>query len=196
MKQHLAQIPVRAFLLFALACGAVAGAHAQPSGPSLVHNSDRRASELERETTKKRDPKGVLAEVNQDLARLKELSEGISAYTTTPSNAPNYKYISESVAEIKKRSSRLRTSLALPKNEDDTKDAAYKDAEKAELEPTLATLNKLLNGFLYNPIFSDAGAIDMQLAAKAGRDLDEIIVLSNKLRKNAEKRSKLASKAP
>jgi hypothetical protein len=58
----------------------------------------------------------------------------------------------------------------------------------------LLALNKLLDGFLHNPIFSDAGEIDLQLAAKARRDLEDITVLSEKLRKNADKRSKTSGK--
>jgi hypothetical protein len=53
----------------------------------------------------------------------------------------------------------------------------------------LSALNKLLDGFLRNPIFSDSGPLDMRLAARARRDLEDIVVLSEKLRKNAEKRS-------
>lgn len=64
------------------------------------------------------------------------------------------------------------------------------------MQPTLAALNKLLNSFLNNPIFSDAGAVDLQLAAKARRDLDDIIGLTDALRKSAQKRGKDSDKAP
>jgi len=62
--------------------------------------------------------------------------------------------------------------------------------------PALSTLNQLLESFLHNPIFSDTGEIDLELAARARRDLDSIVVLSEKVRKNAEKRSKTSSKSP
>ena len=114
----------------------------------------------------------------------------ISTHAAATNERLNYNSIIENVAEVKKRSSRLRTNLALPEEGNKDKGADFKDAEKAELQPGLAALNKLLDSFLHNPIFKATGAIDQQLAAKARGDLEDIIVLSEKLRKNADKRSK------
>ena len=157
---------------------------------------ERQLRKIESDNTKARDPKEILVEVNEDLGRLRTLNESISVYMTAPTASPNYNFIVDSSMEVKKRSSRLRSSLALPREENNDGRPSFKDAEKGELHPALAALNKLLHSFLHNPIFSDAGEIDMQLAAKAGRDLDDIIVLSEKLRKNAEKRGKSAGKTP
>lgn len=157
--------------------------------------ADLRTIEMDT-TTRKRDPREVLVEVNEDLGRLKILNEGISANATGNNESPNYKNIVESVAEIKKRATRLKGSLALPKEENEEKSAGFKDAEKAELQLALTELSKLLDSFLHNPIFSDSGPLDMRLAAKARRDLEDIIVLSEKVRKNAEKRSKSPGNIP
>ena len=157
--------------------------------PSLVISQE--VGELERSTTRKREPKEILAEVNEDLTRLKVLNEGISANANAADQQLNVKSIVENVTEIKKRSTRLSIDLALPPEEKGTK---RKDVENEVLQPALASLNKLLDSFLNNPIFSDAGAIDLQLAAKARGDLNDIIVLSDKVRKNADKWSKKGSK--
>ncbi len=155
-----------------------------------------RAVERDATTTKKRDPKEVLVEVNEDLVRLNALNEGISTNVAANNHSLNYKEIVDSAFEIKKRATRLKSSLALPPEENEEKSAGFKDAEKVELQLGLTTLNKLMTSFLHNPIFSDSGPLDMRLAAKARRDLEDIIVLSEKLRKNAEKRAKSSDKAP
>jgi hypothetical protein len=184
-----------AISVVASVCGAANVTHGQ-SAPAQVKQVERETSARENEATaptRKRDPNEVLAEVNEDLLKLKELNDGISTHAAATNQTLNYKSIVENVTETKKRSTRLKTNLALPQDEKN-KSGDFKDAEKGELQPGLAALNKLIDTFLHNPIFSDAGGIDMQLAAKARRDLEDIIVLSDKLRKNADKRSKTSGK--
>jgi hypothetical protein len=199
MKQNLSSFAKALFLFAITAAFVCAGGSSHRIFGTQGEKRDltvreRQLGQLEREKTRKRDPQEVMAEVNEDLTHLKALSGGISTHAAATDQPLNYHSIVENVTEIKKRSTRLRTDLALPQAEKDEKHDSFKDAEKGELQPALAALNKLLDSFLHNPIFSDAGAIDMQLAAKAGRDLDDIIVLSEKLRKNSDKRSKAIGK--
>lgn len=194
MTQHSIQSAVRRVSLLALA---LVAANAMPVNAQKTRDLDRREERLtalERETERKRDPKEILVEVNEDLSRLNALNEGLSTMAATNTQPLNSKDIVESLTEIKKRATRLKSSLALPREQNEEKSEGFKDAEKAELQLGLTTLNKLLAGFLHNPIFSDSGPLDMRLAAKARRDLEDIIVLSEKLRKNAEKRNKPADK--
>jgi hypothetical protein len=201
MKQYHASFAAKAQFLVAIAaafvCTTANSVRAQQAAPPQdLTLREHQMSQLEREKIRKRSPKEVLAEVNEDMSRLRMLNEGISTHAAATDQQLNYKSIVENVAEVKKRSTRLSIDLALPKEEKEAKRVAGKDAEKGALQPALAALNKLLDSFLNNPIFSDAGAIDLQLAAKARRDLDDIIVLSDKLRKSADKRSKDGVKAP
>lgn len=161
-----------------------------------IGSRERQMRKIDAEKEKKRDPKDILVEVNEDLGRLRVINESISASIAGNNQPTNHKEIIESVTEVKKRALRLKSSLALPAEQNEEKSAGFKEAEKAELQPALAALNKLLDSFLHNPIFSDSGPLDMHLAAKARRDLEDLIVLSEKLRKNAEKRSKSTDKAP
>lgn len=199
MKQNLSSF-AKALFLFAIAAAFVCAGRssdrifgAQGEKRDLS-SRERQLGQLERDKTRKRDPLEVMAEVNEDLTQLKALSGGISTHATATDQPLNYHSLVENVTEIKKRSTRLRTDLALPQGEKDEKHDSFKDAEKGDLQPALAALNKLLDSFLHNPIFTDAGAIDMQLANKARLDLDDIIVLSDKVRKNADKRSKTSGK--
>jgi hypothetical protein len=203
MRQHPTHSDARlltllAFVLVALD-GSITVCAQTPGDRARMRDLSRREEQvtaLERETARKRDPKEILVEVNEDLSRLNVLNQALLANATANNQPPNYEDIVGSVTEIKKRATRLKSSLALPQEENEEKSAGFKDAEKAELQPALAALNKLLDGFLHNPIFSDSGPLDMRLAARARRDLEDIIVLSEKLRKNAEKRSKATDKVP
>lgn len=190
--------------LVVIALAASAGISVYPQGanrdsPPVQKMTSMRETELSTSehgpAPKKRDPQEVMAEVNDDLKQLQVLTASISTHAAATAQALNYQSILADVAEVKKRSTRLRTDLALPQAEKDEKRNNFKDAEKGELQPALAELNQLLESFLHNPVFSDAGAVDMQLAAKARRDLEDIVVLSEKVRKNAEKRGKMGAKA-
>ena len=60
------------------------------------------------------------------------------------------------------------------------------------MKSLLSSLNDLMTSFLTNPVFSDMGTLDNQLAAKARRDLESLIDLSDVVRKGAEKLGKQA----
>ena len=152
-----------------------------------------RSLEIERER-RMRDPQLIMAEVNEDFSRLRELNEQLTKATAS-ADALDYKYISESTAEIKKRSTRLKTNLVLPEPKQDETNRAFKEPSNEQLKPSLSSLDALVQSFIKNPIFSDSGAIDPQLAARARRDLEDIITLSEKIRKSAEKLDKKAAKS-
>ncbi|HEX3281851.1 MAG TPA: hypothetical protein VHR36_11530 [Pyrinomonadaceae bacterium] len=163
-------------------------AQAIPGQPDLGMR-EHQMGQLERDTTKKREPKDVMAEVNDDLARLGVLREGISA-ALKANNFLDYKNFMDNAVEIKLRSTRLRTDLALPLDEKAPKHDPLKGVDNTTLAPVLSVFDKLLDSFLHNPVFTDTGAVDLQLAAKARQDLEDIIVVSDKVRKTAEKLSK------
>jgi len=162
------------------------------SGPDL-ESRERQIRSMEIDQEHKRTPQDILAEINEDMRQLQTLRDGL-AHATASDQQVDYKFISDSVIEIKKRSMRLNTDLALPQGAKDEKRNDTKEADGSQLQPGLAALNKLIDGFLHNPIFSDAGAPDPQLAAKAKRDLEQIITLSDKLRKTADKLNKSGGK--
>ena len=188
--------PVRVSQIL-LTCIFIAGASytisAQVPG---VNSSDLRREENLRRietdahaTAKNRAAKDVLAEVNEDMGRLNALNEIIGA--ALAANTPlDYIGFSERAAEIKARSIRLKTNLSLPADEKAEKHDVLKGVDMTSLPPSLSVLNKLVTSFTHNPIFSDTGGLDVQLAVKARQDLDDIIIVSEKVRKTAEKLKK------
>ncbi len=151
---------------------------------------EHQMSELERAPAKKREAKDVMAEVNEDLRRLGVLHEGITASLAATNQPLNPQAFMDSSTEIKTRALQLRTDLALPFDEKATHPDPLKGMDSKTLQPMVAVLDKLLESFLHNPVFTDQGAVDMQLAAKARLDLEDIITVSEKVRKTAEKLSK------
>ena len=151
---------------------------------------EHQMGELERAPAKKREAKDVLAEVNDDMARLAALHEVMTAALAASTQPLDAKSFIDRAVEIKMRSTRLRTDLALPVDDKAPKRDVLKGIDNTTLQPVVSVLDKLLDSFLHNPVFTDTGAVDLQLAAKARQDLEDIIVVSEKVRKSAEKLSK------
>jgi hypothetical protein len=211
MKKRLTRPAAKPLSLLAVAaalvCLAQPRAHAQKPSPqqsnppdagSRYPNGDMevRALELEREKASKRDPNAILGEVNEDLRRLQAINEEMTRRASPGGQQLDYKYVLDSTAEVRKRALRLKTDLALPQGAKEEKRNDLKGADNGQLQPGLDALNKLLDGFLHNPIFSggEVGALDPHLTAQARRDLDDIISLSDKLHKTADKLNKSGSK--
>jgi hypothetical protein len=179
---------------------AATGAHAQRSSrpvppPRDISRSERDLSALERESSApKRDSKTVMAEINEDFARLRAVSEGFQK-ADAPAAPLDYKTISLNSAEVKKRATRLRTNLSgLPKPEKEEKrQKAEVPLDDAQMKALLSSYGELMNSFLNNPVFSDMGTLDTQLALKARRDLDGLIEMCEVVRKGADKLSKRAA---
>ena len=173
-------------MIFAGANAIVAQVPGVPPG-QLRAEEEMKRHELEAEKSKKRDPKETLAEVNEDLIRLNALNEIFGATLAATDTPLDYIAFSERAGEVKARSVRLRTNLALPMDEKAEKHDVLKGIDSSTLPPMLTVLNKLLTSFTHNPIFSDTGGLDMQLASKARQDLEDIIVVSEKVRKTSDK---------
>ncbi|HET6862399.1 MAG TPA: hypothetical protein VFH91_05110 [Pyrinomonadaceae bacterium] len=101
----------------------------------------------------------------------------LASKNNTPKLTP--KEISSSLEEIKKVAQRLRTNLPIPRLETD-KDLT---SEAVTLSPGLLRLDKAVMSFVENPLFSQPRVYDSEMATKAGKDLNEIVRLSEFLRK-------------
>jgi hypothetical protein len=155
-------------------------------------STERTLGALENESRRaKRDAQTIMAEVNEDFARLRAINDDLKGVVAS-SATPNYKLLSDEAIEIKKRGNRLKGNLAaLPKGEKEEKPP--KEAvptDDAQLRALLTTVNTALTSFLNNPVFSDMGTLDNQLALKARRDLEYIIDLSDVVKNGADKLSK------
>ena len=107
----------------------------------------------------------------------------------------DYRHISESITEIRKRASRLRENLMLPVPENGEKSLKLSDAHTtAQVKDSLLMLDNLIMSFVRNPLFQQPGVVDAKHSAKAGSDLKTIIEFSGGIRKEIEWLSKLTGK--
>jgi hypothetical protein len=148
--------------------------------------------EKERRRAVKSDPQLAFTQIKDDFRRLQTVNNDVMRAVSSGREL-DYKYISDSAREIKKRAARLKVNLVFPEAEGD-EGAAKLSEDSSGLKPSLEALDGLISSFVTNPVFKEVGVVDTKLGVKARRDLDRIIELSEKVRKSAEKMSKNAGK--
>ncbi|MGH9883687.1 MAG: hypothetical protein ACRD6N_19865, partial [Pyrinomonadaceae bacterium] len=177
----------------------------QPTGPPLDHtNAERqRQQDMSRREYRLRNlgiaPDGppdrkqieaIGAQIEQDFNRILILHNQI-VRATSSKQVLDYGFVSDATAQIKKRASRLQSTLALrgptPPHENSEKSTELDDAQ---LKSALLTLCKQIKSFVTNPVIETPGTVNVEQLAKARRDLESIIILSGHIKKDAEKLSK------
>jgi len=153
--------------------------------------------EMDRENEKKSSltvSKETIKQVNEDFARIQEINvEMMRDYAE--GKPPDYPHIAVAMSEIKKRASRLRGNLILPSGDEIAGvQAGSSSPPKHSGRSPLLDLNDLIVSFVTNPIFKNENTIDLELGARAKRDLAGIIDLSDRISRSAEKLGKTAAK--
>ncbi len=136
-----------------------------------------------------RQVKALMAQTEDDfnriLTRHNEFAHAISS-----DNPLDYHFVSEAAEEIRKRATRLQSTLALqlPSKEDQVTE---KEAlNEAQMKDGLIKLCKEIRSFVTNPIIQTPNTIDAQQLIRARRDLESVIQLSAQIKKDANKLSK------
>lgn len=107
------------------------------------------------------------------------------------SNRPlDPKQISNDTARIRRFATALRNQLSLPLPQDD-KTSKVRFVSHEPLRATLLHLDAFIARFVSNPIFKTTGhVVDAQHSVQARRDLDNIIDLSDRIRKTTSQSQK------
>jgi len=136
------------------------------------------------------DPKraqALMDRVKDDFQRVLTLhNEMVRAITA---NQPlSHKFISDATGEIRKRSTRLQSSLRLQKHESNPADEGTgTDLKVIGMKDELILLCKHIESFVRNPIIENPGTIDAQQLEKARKDLQSVVDLSDAIKKRADK---------
>jgi hypothetical protein len=133
-----------------------------------------------------RQLKALMAQTEEDFTRILALHNEI-ARALSSSNSLNYQFVSDATGEIKKRASRVQSSLALHLSPEDT---PVKEKSDTEMKDSLVKLCKEIRLFVTNPSIENANTVDAQQLIRARRDLESLIQLSGLIKKDAEKMGK------
>lgn len=151
-----------------------------------------RMAEVRRPPEQRRDSSLAYTQIRDDYKQIQIVNNDL-ARTVDASTTLDLKYIEKSVSEIKKRALRLKENLMLPE--------AQKPAEQQQpprprpeigedarrMRSSLVVLDNLIMAFVNSSIFDQTKAVNLPAGIKARRDLEEIIELSEQIKKSSER---------
>lgn len=134
----------------------------------------------------RRQIEALMAQTEEDFTRILTLHNEI-ARALSSKDALNYQFVSEAMTEIKKRGTRVQSSLALGLSDEE---APVKEKAEPEIKDSLIKLCKEIRAFVTNPMIENPNTVDAQQLVRAKRDLESFIQLSGLIKKDADKLSK------
>lgn len=143
-----------------------------------------------RRPTERREPSLAYQQIREDYARLQVVYNDM-VRAVKQGGALDPKFVAKSAEEMKKCAGRLKFNLALPEPEKGTKRPKSEGGvEASQLKPALSALGERIDGFVKNPMFKEVKVVDAQWSAKARHDLEEIIELSDGIKRSSKKLNK------
>jgi len=139
-------------------------------------------------TSKPADPKQLQAlmdQVQQDFERILTIHNEI-VHAITGNETLVVDFVSDATAEIRKRATRLQTTLAFQKS-DPIEQNGRKQVDDGQLKDALIALCQHIESFITNPVIRTPGTVDAQQSARAGRDLEDVIELGDRINKSAKR---------
>ena len=141
----------------------------------------------------RRQVEALLAQTEEDFNRILTLHNEF-ARLLTASKPIEYDFISDASAEIKKRATRLQSTLNLHQLPAETPVVEKTDElDDAQLKDALFRMCKQIKSFVTNPVIAEPNTVDAQQLTNARRDLESLIQLSGHIKKEAGKKHKSAT---
>jgi hypothetical protein len=171
------------------------GIHNEPNSP-LREALERRRRETALRSitmigTEKRDPRAqqaLLEQMNDDFKQIQVIRLGM-VKDIADGKQFEYKRLADDAAEIKKRTARLRSSLALLEDKDvvDKPGAKRVEYQQDTIQDAASDLCLEISRFTTNPLFKEGAVYTLRYAIEADNTLDTIINLSANIKNSAEK---------
>jgi hypothetical protein len=124
-------------------------------------------------------------QINDDFRELQLANNKLMAEVTARSDF-DVRLVSGMLGELNSRAKRLKTNLLLPRTEA-KKESLVEVSSSGQLQTELVVLDRVIVSFATNELFQNRSVVEMDLAKNASRDLDQIVQLTGRLKKAAEK---------
>jgi hypothetical protein len=130
--------------------------------------------------------RSLFPQINEDFQRIQVIHNEI-VRMLQPDKGLNYDRLVDLTGDMKKRGARLRGNLALPEPDKTEADQVQSEPiDEAHIKTTIADLHDAIVRFVANPIFKNLGVVDAKVADTATKDLDNVIDLSDEIKKEAK----------
>ncbi len=129
-----------------------------------------------------------MAQTEEDFTRILTLHNEI-ARALASENSLDYQFVSGATGEIKKRATRVQSTLRLKLTEEEAHAAAKaQEFKDAEMKDALIKLCKEIRSFVTNPTIANPSTINADELTKARYDLERLIELSGSINKLSKRK--------
>jgi len=136
--------------------------------------------------------RNLFPQINDDFQRIQVIHNEMVRMLQPDQNL-NYDRLVDLTGDLKKRSERLRENLSLPEPEKTEAPHSHSEAvDETHLKKTIADLHDVIVNFVASPIFKNLGVVDAKVVDAAREDLEDIINLSDEIKKEAKTLGKSA----
>ena len=130
--------------------------------------------------------RNLFPQINEDFQRIQVIHNEI-VRMLQPDKGLNLDRLMDLTGDMKKRGARLRENLALPEpNKTEAERTQVEVIDEAHLKKSIADLHDVVVSFVANPIFKNLGVVDAKIVDTATKDLDNLINLSDEIKKEAK----------
>jgi hypothetical protein len=187
-------------LLSVFAAAIVARSQIRAPGPAARENN-RSMDEYDRTLNRmKNDAKAaserrrnLFPQINEDFQRIQVIHNEM-VRMLQPDKGLNYDRLADLTGDMKKRGERLRENLALPAPDKTATERVSDAIDEAHLKNTIADLHDVIVSFVANPMFKNIGVVEPKTIESATKDLNNLIDLSDEIKREAKTLGKSAKK--
>ena len=156
--------------------------------------SNLRAESIRSKKDLEREKKIFYVTLRQDFRQLQILNNEVMRHafrrSSNTSEEIRRKEIRSNLGEMQNVARRLKTNLKLPELKPQKNEARKAVSPDGTLNEGLLNLDEMVVKFVENPLFEKPGVLDAELSFRAAEDLNEILRLTESLRKLAKQNPK------
>jgi hypothetical protein len=134
--------------------------------------------------------RNLFPQINEDFQRIQVIHNEM-VRMLQPDKGFDYNRLADLSDDLKKRTARLRTNLALSEPEKTDAQPTHPDEiDDSHMKKNIVELHDLVVSFVANPIFKNLGVVDSKVIDAAQQNLDDLIDISDEIKKEAKLLSK------
>jgi hypothetical protein len=156
-------------------------------GHRAMDDYDRDINRMKNDARATRERRqNMFPQINDDFQRVQVIHNELVRMLHSDKGL-DYGRLAELSGDLKKRVTRLRENLALPQAEQSTEPAKRPDViDDQQVRKDIVALHDLVVSFVGSPLFRNLGVIDPKVMDEATNDLNNIIDLSEEMKRAAK----------
>lgn len=130
--------------------------------------------------------RNLFPQINDDFQRIQVIHNEI-VRMLQPDKGLDYDRLADLTDDLKKRSARLRENLSLPEPEKTEEKTTHSEpVDEIHMKNNIVALHDLVVSFVANPLFKNLGVVDAKVIHSATENLENIIGISDEIKREAK----------